>query len=83
MLEAYVRHLPEVGTRLREASRAADWAAARKIVHRLRGTGGSYGFPRITEVAGECERAIGDDRERATASVERLLAVLSAVTGDD
>ncbi len=34
---------------------AGDWHGVRNLAHQLKGAGGGYGFPIITEIAGEIE----------------------------
>jgi DNA-binding NtrC family response regulator len=37
----------------------AAWSSIRATAHRLRGSGGSYGFPELSQIAGELEDASG------------------------
>jgi chemotaxis protein histidine kinase CheA len=57
---------------------AADAAAvdpARRAAHRLRGTGGSYGFTEVTEVAGRIEDALDAGEPVPPGMVQALLAL--------
>jgi HPt (histidine-containing phosphotransfer) domain-containing protein len=83
LLEAYVRYLSGVEVQLQDAVRAGNWDDVRRLAHRLRGTGASYGFPQITELAAECERAISRDVGEATNLAERLAAVLRAACDEN
>jgi signal transduction histidine kinase/HPt (histidine-containing phosphotransfer) domain-containing protein len=42
---------------LHQALNTSDWEAARRLGHTIKGTGGSYGFSRLTEVGGALESA--------------------------
>jgi len=63
-------------SRLAEA--AGDYATIQRIGHNLHGTGGSFGFPLITELGAAMEQAAKDkemDRARtALSQLEELIA---------
>lgn len=42
---------------LHQALNTGDWEVARRLGHTIKGTGGSYGFSRLTEVGGALETA--------------------------
>ena len=44
-------------TALREALERQDWDTIRRIGHRLRGSGGGYGFDAITDIGATLETA--------------------------
>ena len=80
----YLRALPariDALENARAALASDDEAEAtiRRIAHSLKGSGASYGFPRITEVAGALESAARQDLE---ARLDALIGVLRALTGD-
>jgi len=53
------------------------WTEAKTIAHRLRGSGGSYGLPEVSELAGELEEAVGSlDRDRSLRLARKLAAAL-------
>ena len=55
----------------------AGWSSVKATAHRLRGSGGSYGFPKLSEVAGALEDASASldlARVRALATELRALA---------
>jgi HPt (histidine-containing phosphotransfer) domain-containing protein len=41
----------------RQALDARDFDAIKKLAHKMKGTGAGYGFPRLTELGAELERA--------------------------
>ncbi len=65
---------------LNAAQAAEDYAAIQRIGHNLNGTGGSFGFPRITELGAVMERA-GEDRtmDKIRDSIDELAAYLEQV----
>jgi HPt (histidine-containing phosphotransfer) domain-containing protein len=66
LLRHFVQDL-EIHVHELESTRArGDHAGLRTIVHQLRGAGGSYGYPLITDLAATAERAIVDSAEAST-----------------
>jgi HPt (histidine-containing phosphotransfer) domain-containing protein len=55
---------------------AEAWPELRRLAHSLRGSGGTYGFPEVTEAAGLLEDAPEADRPR---QLDHLLEVLRQV----
>lgn len=51
----FVVRLSERVTQLEGAIRTADFEAVRVTAHQLKGSGGGYGFPIVTEVAAKLE----------------------------
>lgn len=51
----FVSRLSDRVTQLEGAIRAADFEAVRVTAHQLKGSGGGYGFPIVTEVAAKLE----------------------------
>jgi signal transduction histidine kinase/DNA-binding NarL/FixJ family response regulator len=57
------------------AAAAADWAALQALVHALKGTAGSYGFPALTEIAAAVDTHLSASRQRdASALCAELIA---------
>lgn len=54
----------------------ASAEAIRRIAHSLRGSGGTYGYPRISEAAAAVEAAPADEFGQ---QLDRLIALLEAV----
>ncbi len=54
----FVEEMPERVRALLEAVNAWDVAHLQDLAHNLKGAGGSYGFPLITDAAGALERAV-------------------------
>ena len=53
----YLRNMRKELAALEAACAAGDFATLQRIGHNLRGTGGSFGFPRITELGTAIEQA--------------------------
>ena len=58
LLESYVAGLGEQVSAMDAAAASGDAGELRTLVHRLRGTGGGYGFSCLTEASGACEEAL-------------------------
>lgn len=80
LLVRYLMSLREQREELRGALEAGDGDAVRHIAHKLRGTGGSYGFQAITAAAGELEEALraGGSLAEQQAGTARLDLLLGA-----
>jgi len=57
LVRDYVAALPGAAAEMRRLLDTGDLAALSRAAHRLRGTGGTYGYPLITEVCGRIEDA--------------------------
>jgi signal transduction histidine kinase/FixJ family two-component response regulator len=55
LTEEFCAGLPSTLTAISRAAETADWPALKSLVHTLKGTAGSYGFPKITAMAAEVE----------------------------
>lgn len=58
LLESYVAGLAEQIEGMDAAAAAGDAGTLRTLVHRLRGTGGGYGFTPLTQASAACEEAL-------------------------
>lgn len=66
--------LPERAEAIVRLVDSEDLGGARALAHQLRGSAGSYGFPRITEIAGQIEDALeASDRAAVSPLLELLL----------
>ncbi|MEW5757659.1 MAG: response regulator [Pseudomonadota bacterium] len=55
LLQKFAAHLPETISELREAQTTQDWATLASLFHQLKGLGGNYGYPQLTDVARAAE----------------------------
>jgi signal transduction histidine kinase/DNA-binding NarL/FixJ family response regulator len=64
----------------RASLEAGDFEAIRKMAHKMRGTGGGYGFPRLTEIGEAIEEAAGTaDAESIRRNLEEFADYLETV----
>ncbi len=79
LVERYIASFPELIARLRELEHEGRLEELRTLVHRLRGTAATYGFPGLSGAAGRCEDAIraGAGRAEVLRLLEDLLGRLS------
>jgi HPt (histidine-containing phosphotransfer) domain-containing protein len=66
---------------LETALAAADLIEVRRIAHSLSGAGGTFGFPAISQAAGDLEAAVdgGAGEELLNATAGALIALLRAL----
>jgi signal transduction histidine kinase/HPt (histidine-containing phosphotransfer) domain-containing protein len=77
--QAFIAGLPDQVAGLRAALRDDDREALAELAHTLKGTAGSYGFGRLTEIAGQVEHELrAGHHTRAALECERL--ILEATT---
>ncbi len=63
VVEEFVGELPNRITEMQNAHRELDWELLRTCAHRLKGAGGSYGYPMLSEVAATLERGFIERRD--------------------
>ncbi|HEY4329876.1 MAG TPA: Hpt domain-containing protein [Phycisphaerae bacterium] len=83
ILPAYVGRLPRHVERLGELYAAGNFGELRILAHQLKGSGTSYGFERISALAGELEDKIANDEGAAEIGpvVEALRTYMRNVEG--
>jgi len=84
MMEIVVEFVAELKDRiatLESLHAAGDLDELRVLAHQLKGAGGGYGFPQITEVAGVLEASLKEAAppEQIAGELEQLCRILSAV----
>ena len=82
LLKEFADGLSETCQNLRDGLEAGDIVAVRRIGHQLKGAGGGYGYPLVSEVGASLESAVDqngaiDDAVRARA--EELIEVCRRV----
>ena len=77
IVEEFVAELPSRISELSDAHRRLDWEQLRTCAHRLKGAGGSYGYPRLSQVAASMEAIF---IERRDDKFSDLLAQLQQLT---
>jgi HPt (histidine-containing phosphotransfer) domain-containing protein len=76
IVTAFVEGLSDRLARMEEAVRRADYDAIRTAAHQLKGCGGGYGYPILTECAAELERHA---KNRALDDCSQALEVLKGI----
>ena len=80
VLETFVAGLPTQIQAMREALSNAHHEELKRRAHQLKGAGGSYGYPTLTEVAGTLEQAARDrDMEAAQLALSALAELCRAI----
>ncbi len=67
LIQAFVEDLPAQASAIQQAMTEADLEVLRLLAHQLKGSGGTYGFPSITEAAIALE-----ERVQAEADLDKL-----------
>lgn len=85
ILNEFVAELPAAVRELNEFLAAGNLSELRRAAHTLKGSGGGYGFPQITDAARELEQSIlrNDPPARLKSYTEALVRVLRSVDGYD
>ena len=85
LLDRFVERLPERVTTIQSLLRDGNMNDLRQAVHQLKGAGGGYGFPRITEAASVAEEHIKakTDLEAIKRDVDALVQLIRRVEGYD
>lgn len=80
LIPGFLRKRREDVLRFRELLAAGQLDELRRHAHRLKGTGGSYGFPQISAIAAGLEQAACvADRDAAARAIDELAAYLAVV----
>ncbi len=77
LVEMFVGELPERVNSLRRQIDSGNWNEVRRTAHQLKGAGGSYGFPQLSQAAAAVEFMIEDIRtpQEILAGVEEIAAL--------
>lgn len=69
LVEMFVREMPGRIESLLHAVEEEDWVEVGRIAHQLKGSGGSYGFQAVTEVAARLEKNCREQADQASIEV--------------
>ncbi|MDB5288888.1 MAG: luxQ 3 [Phycisphaerales bacterium] len=85
LLEKFIQRLPERVGAITALLQEQDLSGLRQAIHQLKGAGGGFGFPQITELAAKAEDRIKAEADLATirAEVESLLSLVRTINGYD
>jgi len=80
IIEQFVAGLPSRLEEMRGAAANGDYERLRRLAHQLKGAGGSYGYPMLTDAARTLEDAARDgDIESGNLAMNRLAGLCQAV----
>jgi PAS domain S-box-containing protein len=80
ILPRFIGRLPERIQSLQEALKDLRFEELERLAHRLKGSGGGYGFPALTEAAWELQEAAkAGDAERSVRAFEDLREICGAI----
>ena len=80
--QRFRQRLPEEIAALNGEWQTGDKSALQARLHRLKGSGGTLGFPQISQLAAAAEAALlGDDQLGLESGLDRLIAELRQTTG--
>ena len=77
LVEEFVVELPERLAVLQAAAEKQNWLEVRRLAHQLKGAGGSYGFPAISEAAAWAEDA-AKNKADAMDAISKLRTVIES-----
>lgn len=81
LLEEFAAAMPQRLTGLLEAHRTAAYDLLRTRAHQLKGAGGGFGFPRLSELAGDLEKAcMSQDPVRIIGALEPVVGYMKRIT---
>ena len=65
---------------MQAALAGGDDEELRRLAHRLKGEGGSFGYPALTDAARRLEEAVtAQDQAKATSAIDRLAVLVQAI----
>ena len=79
LLEEFVASLAETSSRIHAGLEAEDGATVKQLGHQLKGAGGGYGYPEITDAGEQLESAVertGAVTDSVRSAAARLLELL-------
>jgi HPt (histidine-containing phosphotransfer) domain-containing protein len=77
LVEVFVKRLPPTVSKAQQLFNEKNWPQFQKEIHDLKGMGGSYGFPMVTELAGNIGIQLRNDN---TVAVQGLLQELEVIS---
>jgi HPt (histidine-containing phosphotransfer) domain-containing protein len=85
VLDEFVAKLPERVRQLGDLLEASNVDELRRAVHQLKGAGGGYGFPAITDAAAIAEKRVKarSDLNAIAADIRSLIEIIRSVEGYD
>jgi CheY-like chemotaxis protein len=80
LVKQFLKNLPALLAEITDATETQRWDAATAATHQLKGMGGSFGFPDLTDLAGRIEdRLARNDFEEVSSLVKRLVILCQRI----
>jgi len=80
VVNAFIRRLPEIQQAINQAYSKADWQVFSEQIHQLKGLGGGFGYPLLTDVSKEIECLLAEkDYQGVEESLKKLNALCAQV----
>jgi signal transduction histidine kinase/HPt (histidine-containing phosphotransfer) domain-containing protein len=80
LVQRFVTGLPDYAREIESGLERNDWESIASLSHQLKGMGGSFGFPELTEVAGRLQRQLRDgSKEQLLVEVQELLDLIRGI----
>ncbi|GIW77681.1 MAG: hypothetical protein KatS3mg104_2744 [Phycisphaerae bacterium] len=85
LVEAYISELPQQVSTLVSLVNQQDLSELRRLLHQIKGAGGGYGFPQVSELAAVAEQSIklNADLQTIRSQVDELISFFRGVSGYD
>lgn len=81
LLQIFGDAIPEKRTLLEQSYQSQNWEQLQSTSHQLKGAGGGYGFPGLSEVAARLEQACKDKDEAAIKlGIEEIIDYLGQIS---
>ncbi len=81
VIASFVRQLPDRCQSMREALKNGDLPTLQRLAHQMKGAGGSYGYPMLTQAGKELESAVKAGDQEACGLKLHALAVMCQAVG--
>lgn len=75
IVEKFVENLPGYEDQMKDALAEQEWEQMAFVCHQVKGMGGGYGYPQLTELARELETV---SKKKALTDAQRLMGEISA-----
>lgn len=76
MVRYFIKTLPDDIDKIKQAASEGDWSTVRNLSHQLKGRGGGFGYPIVTEVASKIEFQLASENYP---SVKSLVSELNSI----
>jgi len=80
VIVAFVEKLPALIQELQAMHEQQDWNTMKDRIHDLKGLGGGYGYPQVSEVANTIESGLlGQQHDRIAEQIDQLRELLGRI----